>query len=255
MIGLVLLGIVAVLIFFGVSKRFFQKIGLPSWVAFILVLALVVGAIVPSIRIGDSFSMTVSGFLLPILITIILFALIGGRKSVNRKNNFEGLRALFAIIAVAGVTVATRLLMMPTTFSSVITSSVIIGFVGGTIAYLVGQTRLSTLTGVTGGIVLGDVIVNLTQRYAFDREYFAFGASGVFDSMILAIVVGILVLTAISALRHAQARKQIRRKNLNFESSKDENLIQYESYYKVGTDKDKSEITKEEEEKFREYFD
>jgi len=252
-IGLVLLGIVAVLIFFGIAARFFQKIGLPSWIAFILVLALVIGAVVPSIRIGNYFSMTVSGFLLPILITIILFALIGGRKSIATKRNFEGLRAVFAVIAVAGVAVATRLLMMPTSFSSVITSSVIIGLVGGVAAYIVGMSRLATLTGAVGGIMLGDVIVNLVQRYAMGRDYLAFGASGVFDSIILASVVGILVLSAISALRRAQMKKYVRRHSLSFESGEDQHITEYEHFYKV--EKDKNEITKEEEEKFREYFD
>ncbi|MCL2234112.1 MAG: hypothetical protein FWC11_06400 [Firmicutes bacterium] len=254
-IGLVLLGIVAVLIFFGVATRFFQKIGLPSWVAFILVVAFVVGAVVPSIRIGDNFSMNVSGFMLPILMTVILFALIGGRRSVATKNTYEGLRAFFAIIAVAGVAVATRLLMAPTNFASVITSSVIIGLVGGVAAYLVGMSRLATLTGAVGGIMLGDVIVNLVQHYSFGRDYFAFGASGVFDSIVLASVVGILVLSAISALRHAQARRNVKRHSLSFEASEDQNLNEYEHYHKVEGKKDKNAVTKEEEEKFREYFD
>ena len=59
-IGLVLLGIIAVLLFFGAAEKYFDRLGLTSWLAFLLVLALIIGAVMPEVRAG-TFVMTVGG--------------------------------------------------------------------------------------------------------------------------------------------------------------------------------------------------
>ncbi len=118
-IGLVILGIVAVLIFFGVAEKFFRKIGISNPIAFLLVLALVIGAVVPNIRIGSAFEMNVSGFLIPIVLVVLFSVMVGFNSDLAR--------AFVAMVAVAGVAVATGTLISTTTLAGQVTASVIIG--------------------------------------------------------------------------------------------------------------------------------
>ncbi len=202
-IGLILLAILAILIFFGLAERFFRQIGLNKWVAFLLVVALVVGAIVPNITIGGVFSLNFGGFLVPLIIITVLMAIM--------KSGAEVLRSLLAIVAVAAVAVATRMLIEPTDGALILASSLIIGFVGGGVAFLVGQTRLSTLAAAMGGIILGDIIINFVYTFVVGGYVFALGSYGVFDSIIIASIFGILICQAVLGIRNTTDRRKIKR--------------------------------------------
>ena len=73
-IGLILLSALAILTFFGVTERFFRKVGIPDWLAFLLVLSFVIGAVVPEIPIGTRVTLNVGGFIIPAVFIIILFS-------------------------------------------------------------------------------------------------------------------------------------------------------------------------------------
>ena len=50
-IGIATLAVVAVLLFFGAAERFFDRAGLTSWLAFLLTLALIVGAVISTVTV------------------------------------------------------------------------------------------------------------------------------------------------------------------------------------------------------------
>ncbi len=240
-IGLILLGIVAVLIFFGITERFFRRIGISNGLAFVLVLALVIGAIVPEIRFGSAFSVNISGFLIPVVLVVLFSAIIGFNSDLSR--------AYLASVAVAGVAVAVRMLIMPTNFASVITASVIVGLVGGAVAYLIGMTRISTIIAAVAGIVMGDIVVNILNRFVLSGAPFALGSSGVFDSIIIAAVFGVLLVEAITAVKRTMNRKQVSKTALNMEAGEDNDMTGREvSTLKIEEDNDT-------ETDFNDYFD
>lgn len=211
-IGLVLLTVVAILIFFGLSDKFFKNLGVASWIGFILALALIVGAVIPDIVTGG-FVMNIGGFIIPIVGMIVLAAFIGW--------NWELARMFFALLSVAAVAVATRMLILPNTGGMILAASLIVGFVGGTVAYIIGGTRLSTLASVMGGIVLGDLIVNLIYVYGIGGYVFSMGTRGVFDSIIIACVFGILLLEAVVTARRAISNKRVANTATHTESGED----------------------------------
>ena len=236
-IGLVILGIVAILIFFGVAEKFFRKIGMSNPLAFLLVLALVIGAVVPNIRIGSSFEMNVSGFLIPIVLVVLFSAMIGFNSDLAR--------AYLAMIAVAGVAVATGMLIGTTTLAGQITASVILGFVGGAVAYLIAMTRLSTLIASIGGIVIGDIIVSLLNFFVVPsatQGVVSLGTQGTFDAIILAAVFGIIMVEAVSAMKRTMNRKRVAKSALSMEISEENDL----------SGREVSTVVREE--KFTEYF-
>ncbi|MDR2202059.1 MAG: hypothetical protein LBP26_04775 [Clostridiales bacterium] len=219
-IGLAILGIVAILIFFGVTERFFRRMGLSNPLAFLIVLLLVIGAVVPPITIGAGFSMNVSGFLIPIALITLFCALLGA--------NSDLLRAFVASVAVAGIAVAARMLIMPVNFASLTTAAVIVGFVGGSVAYLIAVTRLATAIAAVTGIVAGDIIVNVLYRFVLGADSVALGGAGVFDSIIIAAVLGVALVELVSAMRRTVNRRRVGRNALNAESAEDNDFANRE---------------------------
>lgn len=228
-IGLILLGITAILIFFGLTERFFRQSGVKNWLAFLIVLALVIGVIVPDINIRN-FSMNIGGFIVP-LVAMILFIAMMRREEI--------LKTIIATIAVASVAVATRMLISPINAGLVLASSLIVGFVGGAAAFLAGQTRLATLASAFGGIILGDVIVNVLSVYVLkDSAVFFLGSYGVFDSVILAAVFGAVLCQAVLAIKRFNSHRHIARTALSAEAGKD---VKTEVGKDTGTEASKDE--------------
>ncbi len=221
-IGLVLLAVIAILIFFGLSDKFFKNLGVASWIGFLIALALIVGAVIPNITIGG-FTMNLGGFIVPIIGMIILAAFIGW--------NWDLARLAFAEISVAAVAVATRVLILPDNSGMILAASLIVGFVGGTVAYLIGRSRLSTLAAVMGGVVLGDLIVNLIYVYGIGGYTFSMGTRGVFDSIIVGCVFGILLLEAVVTARRAASNKRVANTSMSTESGEDVNKDDFDDYF------------------------
>ena len=97
-IGLVLLGLVAVLLFFGVAERVFKSFGVAYWLAFIMVGVLIGCAFIPSFSIG-AVSFNVAGFIAPLVFAAVFFFLAGrtheGRRALGTTT---GVNALFFAI-------------------------------------------------------------------------------------------------------------------------------------------------------------
>jgi uncharacterized protein (DUF697 family) len=213
LLGLILLSIIAVLTFFGFSERFFRKIGISEWVAFLLVLALVIGAVVPTIRIGGRVSLSVGGFIIPVVLIAVILIVSPAKK--------DALRSAIAIIAVAGITIAVRMLIVANTNSMQLVTAAVLGLCAGIAAYLAGGSRAATLVGAFGGIILGDVAVNLVRFFVYGFDI-ALGGFGTFDAIVLAAVVGVALLEIVEAMKRTMNNKNIKR-TLNLSETAEEN--------------------------------
>ena len=221
-IGLVLLAVIAILIFFGLADKFFKNLGVAPWIGFIIALALIIGAVIPNITIG-AFVMNLGGFVVPIIGMIILAAFIGW--------NWDLARMAFAELSVAAVCVATRVLILPDNTGMILAASLIVGFIGGTVAFLIGRSRLSTLASVMGGVVLGDLIVNLIYVYGIGGYVFSMGTRGVFDSILIGCVFGILLLEAVVSARRATSNRRVANTSMNAESGEDVTKDDFDDYF------------------------
>lgn len=218
-IGLVLLAVVAILIFFGLSERFFKNMGVPEWLGFVIALALIVGAVIPNIAIGDGFVMNIGGFIIPIIGMTVLAFFIGA--------NWDLARMFFAELSVAAVAVATRVLILPNTSGNILATTLIVGFIGGTVAFLIARSRVATLASVMGGVVLGDLIINFIYVYGIGGYVFSMGTRGVFDSIVIGCVFGILLLEAVATARRVTSSKRLASSTLNTESGEDDDFDDY----------------------------
>lgn len=218
-IGLVLLAVVAILIFFGLSERFFKNMGVPEWLGFVIALALIIGAVIPNIAIGEGFVMNIGGFIIPIIGMTVLAFFIGA--------NWDLARMFFAELSVAAVAVAARVLILPNTSGNILATTLIVGFIGGTVAYLIARSRVGTIASVMGGVVLGDLIVNLIYVYGIGGYVFSMGTRGVFDSIVIGCIFGALLLEAVATARRVTTSKRVATSTLNTESAEDDDFDDY----------------------------
>lgn len=222
-IGLVLLAVVAILIFFGLSDKFFKNVGVSPWVGFVLAMLLIIGAVIPNVTVGEGFVFNFGGFVVPIIGMIVLMAYIGWNRTL--------LKVVFAELVIAAIAIATRVLILPETTGMILAASLIVGFVGGAVAFLINGSRLGTLASVMGGIVLGDLIVNLIYVFGIGGYVFSMGTRGVFDSIIIACVFGILLLEAVVTARRTASNNRVAHSSMNAESADDIGKDEFNDYF------------------------
>ncbi|MDE5563112.1 MAG: hypothetical protein K2J01_06170, partial [Clostridiales bacterium] len=73
-IGLVLLGLVAVLLFLGIAERVFKSFGVAYWLAFVMIGVLIGCAFIPTFTVG-AVQFNVAGFFAPLIFSAVFFAL------------------------------------------------------------------------------------------------------------------------------------------------------------------------------------
>ncbi len=201
-IGLILLAAVGLFLFFGGTERFFTKLGLPSRAAFIIVLALVLGAIIPQVSFGSAFNIQLGGFLIPLAVMAIFLFRCNGKEEV--------FKALLSLASVAAVCVAARMLIPSYNAGLRVTISVVTGFVSAVVACIISQSRIPALAGILGGMVVSDVITSLVYRFFIDGSAVSLGTAGVFDAIVIGVVFTVIIAEALSAIkRHTNAKQPL----------------------------------------------
>ena len=217
-IGLVLLGLTALMLFLGVAKKVFQNFGVPYLAAFVLVGALIGCAFIPSFSIGSA-RISVAGFIAPTVFASVLFFL-----AVRRR---EAWRALVSMTAVLAVYVAVRLLIDPITSATV--TVIVAGFLCGAVAYLTAKTELAALAAVFAALPVGDVISGAVGLFVSETPI-TLGSAAVFDAVILAAVVSVVLYETVAAIKRTM-NARARRSLAEAEASEEFDPNEYKRYF------------------------
>lgn len=214
MIGMILLATLAVAIFFGITAKFFEKMGVANWVAFLIVLAFAVAAVFPPLIVG-TVSFSYAGFFLPLLLSAVLMFAIGINGTLAR--------TVAGVLAIAGIVIATRVAIVPIGNNAATASILIIGFAGGIVSFIIGQNRFAVLASTLGGIVLGDFITAMIFRFVTDTTGYMLqlGQNGIFDTVVLSAIVGCVTLEIVNLISNAFSRHRVVREAVQFEASED----------------------------------
>ena len=213
--GIIILGIVAVLLFFGAAERYFDRLGMTSWLTFLVVLALIIGAVMPEVRVSG-FVMTVGGFAVPAVVFVLLFVLAAREGTA--------LRTLFAVFAEAAVFTAFRILTGVSSSGAVTAFFLLTGFIGGAATYAAAGSRLGAAAGVFGGCVAGDVISMGLLRGAFGADTFTLGGYGTFNAMIIGCAAALVLAEIVYAARRYLENKRLAARRLSAEAAEDADL-------------------------------
>jgi len=225
-IGYVLLGLKAVLLFFGLLNTTLKAIRIDPWIALFFVVAFIVGGIIPMIRFGNLFTVGIGGFIVPFVLMIVMVVLVGFNSNL--------FRLAAAIIAVSAVSTAVLVFMpLEITWVSII-ARFVIGALAGAIAYAICPDRLSSVTAALGGVVWADISAALTNYFIGATDVITLGGAVVFDAIIIGItfaVVLALVTRQMGVNHNANATGGI-------EAAKDEDDKDWNKYDSYLDDKD-----------------
>ena len=201
MFGMILLAVVAALIFFGITDRFFGKMGVANWVAFLLVLAFAVAAMFPPLVLASGVSFSYAGFFLPLLLGVVAMFSLGATSSL--------LRAVVGCLAVAGIVLAARVAMVPVaSYRAAVPAFITAGLAGGVAAFVIARGRLAVLASLLTGCVLGDFIAAMLFRFVTGATYMLqLGQNGLFDTVVLAAVAGGLTCEIAQLVHRAVSRR------------------------------------------------
>lgn len=188
-IGLVLLGSVAVLLFFGVAERIFKSFGMTYWLAFVIVGVLVGCAFIPMFTVG-AVEFNIAGFFSPLIFAAVFFALAARVGEVRH--------AIAAVSVTAALYISVQMLVSPLVSNTV--TVIIIGFLCGAVGYLVGKTKLAALCGVFTGMPIGEVVSSVVWMYVQGTPI-RFGTASTFDAIILAAIVSVVIFESVAAIK------------------------------------------------------
>ena len=197
-IGLVVLGVLALFIFFGVTNKLFERAGIANWVAFLVALVLGLSVLVPDVRFGNNFSMSVSGFVVPLAITALLLIIAASSRRL--------LLSVYSIAIVAAAVTVIRLTVRPSTDVLAISGGIVTGIVAGILAYCVGRSYLATVAGAMGGILLGDALANGLYNAYSGQTAVRLGGMGIFDAIVIGSVFALIFAAAVDAIRRSAHR-------------------------------------------------
>ncbi len=218
-IGLVLLGLVALLLFFGIAESVFKSFGVANWLAFLIVGILIGCAFIPTFTLG-AVTFNVAGFFAPLLFAAVFFAL---AVKVG-----DTVRALVTTSVVAALFISVWLLIARITNDTV--TVIIIGFLCGAVCYLVGKTKISALCGIFLGMPIGEVISSAVSLYVYGTSM-RFGTPATFDAIILAAVTAVVLFESIAAIKRTMNNRAKLRAAENSELSEEFDAEEYKKYF------------------------
>ena len=184
-IGYVLLGFVAVMMFFGLLNEVVRSMKMEPWIALVFVIAYIVGGVIPAIYFGSEFAFSIGGFIVPLVLAVVLTVFAGFGMTF--------LRTETAMLATAAVTVAVTVWMPLGNVWLNVLGSCVIGIVGGVISYAICSSRTSTAAGCVGGVVIGNIIGQFIVYFTGMADVFYLGSTMIFDASVIGLVFSVML--------------------------------------------------------------
>lgn len=184
-IGYVLLGFVAAMMFFGLLNGVVKSMKIEPWIALVFVIAYIVGGIIPVAYFGNSFAIGIGGFVVPLILSIVLTVFAGW--------GMRFLRTATAMLATAAVTVVVMVWMPIGNVWMSVLSSCVIGLLGGAISYAICSTATSSAAGCVGGVIIGNVVGQIIVFATGMNNVFFLGGPMIFDATVIGLVFSVML--------------------------------------------------------------
>jgi len=194
-IGMMMLLVVGVLVYFGIAHRILDRMRLTDKQALLFIAAIIVGSFIdiPLMSAPVEVSINVGGALLPLLLSVWLI--------VKADETVERVRAILASILVA-ITVSLGSRYLPYEPENMfLDPKLIYGVSAGLIAYLAGRSRRSAFIGGVLGIVLSDIVHLVTILQLGIAGTTSMGGAGAFDVTMIAGIVAVMVAELVGETR------------------------------------------------------
>ena len=209
-ISLWVLSILIILIMFGAGQRILDQMRLNDKQAIIVLLAMVVGIIIPPIYVTKYFCFSIGGFLIPFIICMYMLFSAGWSRDL--------VRAIVGTLLVAGVIYGLEWLMPSTSAEDIVIEPMYLyGVVAGIIAYILGRSRRNAFVSCVFGVSLAMLIQFIVNMLLGTPTVLGLGVGGAFGTIIISTTISV-ALCEFLGRAFETAQKDEGKKVYNFET-------------------------------------
>lgn len=217
-IGLILLGLSALLILLGLGQRVLDKLRLTDRQALLCIALIVAGGFLPDISVAPLFAFNLGGALIPLALCVYLW--------LKADTTLERVRSLVGALVAAAASYALGRFMPDEPETILIDPSLMHGLVAGVIGYLLGHSRRGAFIAGTLGVMLASVASAVTVWMRGVNQRLVLGGAGAFDVIIfsgfLAVLLSELIGELLERVQRGQRRPMREFKNGEFVETKRE---------------------------------
>lgn len=196
-VGMVLLTVVAILVFFGVAQRVLDKLRLTDRAALVLIALMFFGTLIPNITLGR-IVFSIGGAMIPAGICVYLLIRADSAK--------ERIRAIWGSLITAGIIYALSHFMPEEPERIIVDPMYLNGIVGGLVAYLLGRSRRGAFICGVLGVLWADVAVAIVNWNRGLDQPLVLGGAGVFDAAVISGLIGVVLAEFVGEILERIAR-------------------------------------------------
>ena len=204
---IVLTGLI-LLLMFGLGQRILDQMRLNDKQAIIILLAIIIGIIIPPIYVTEYFALSIGGFLIPFAICIYMLCSAGWSRDL--------LRAFIGTILVAGIIYGLEWLMPAETPEDIVIDPMYVyGIVAGIVAYALGRSRRNAFVCSVLGVSLAMLVQFIINMAMGTPTVLGLGVGGAFGTQIISIIIAV-ALCEFLGRAFESAKKDDEKKEFNF---------------------------------------
>jgi uncharacterized membrane protein len=202
-VGPILLTILLVLIYFGLAERVLDRMRLTDRQALLIIIAMLVGSLI-DVDLAPGLSINLGGGLIPIGVATYLI--------VTADHWYESVGALAAATVAAGSVYLIGRFFPPGEPTELnlffLDAQYLYGLAGGLAGYMAGRSRRSAFCAGVLGVAIADVVQYLSFVRDGTRQGIAvaIGGGGIWDTMMIAGVLAVLLAELVGETREAVHR-------------------------------------------------
>lgn len=199
-----------ILLMFGAGQRILDQMRLNDKQALMILLAIVIGIIIPPIYIGKYFCFSIGGFLIPFAICVYMLVSAGWSRDL--------LRAFIGTILVAGIIYALDWLLPAATPEDVVVDPMFVyGIVAGIVAYMLGRSRRNAFICSVFGITLAMLVQFIINVAMGAPTVLGLGVGGAFGTIVISTIISV-GLCEFLGRAFETAKKDENKKKFNYET-------------------------------------
>lgn len=196
-VGMILLTVVAILVFFGVAQRVLDKLRLTDRTALLLIAAMFFGTLIPNLTIGRV-TFSIGGAVIPVGICVYLLICADTAK--------ERIRAIIGSLVAAGIIYAVSHFMPEEPERIIVDPMYLNGLIGGLTAYLLGRSRRGAFICGVLGVLWADIAVAVINWNRGINQSLVLGGAGVFDAMVISGLIAVVLAELMGEVLERMAR-------------------------------------------------
>lgn len=198
-IGMVVLTVAAVLVFFGVAQRVLDRMHLTDKMALVLICAMFVGTLLPNVNLG-MVSVSIGGCVIPCGVCVYLF--------FKANEGKERLRAIIGAVLTGAAVYGLSLFLPDEPEQMWLDPNLIYGLAGGVIAWLLGRSRRAAFICGVVGVLLADVVTALVNWDNGIAQQLVLGGAGIGDTVVISGILAVLLAELVGEIVERIARRR-----------------------------------------------